>query len=73
MPVVNFTNISKAGFSPIFLSQKTIKPNFKYLELLYKKATRKMLGILTPGLKVCCDRATSNYIKCLSKFVAGSC
>ncbi len=43
--MVNFTNILKAAFPPIFLRRKGVKPYFKY-----KKAVPKMLVKLTPDV-----------------------
>ncbi len=53
VPDVNFTNIKRAAFAPIFLHKKvqTLKVSTKSWAktLSYKKAVRKMLVELTPG------------------------
>ncbi len=51
--VVNFINILRAAFAPIFLHQKiqsqTVTREKKHKTLLYKKVSHKMLMKLTPG------------------------
>jgi len=53
--VVNFPNILRTAFAPIFLPQKITNPNCTVTRkklrktLLYKKGLHKMLMKLTPG------------------------
>jgi hypothetical protein len=58
--LVNFTNILRAAFPPIFLHRKSIEQNFKYkktaLETFVQKAARKMMVKLTPDEQ---DRGTT--------------
>jgi hypothetical protein len=53
-PGVNFTNIIRAAFAPIFLRQKSTNLKSKYKKFCakhsYKKAARKMLMKLTTVL-----------------------
>jgi len=51
-PVVNFNNILRTAFSPIYFCQKNTKPNFSYRKAMQntsiQKAANKMLAKLTP-------------------------
>jgi hypothetical protein len=51
--VINFTNILRAAFLPIFLRQKSTNLNVSKKQLYpkrsHEKAARKMLVILTTG------------------------
>jgi hypothetical protein len=51
--VVNYTNILRSAFAPIFFPQKITNPNCKHLKALkYEKVVRKMLVKLTPGQRM---------------------
>jgi hypothetical protein len=53
--VVNFTNILRAAFAPIFLLKKVltlhVSTNKLHIKLLYRYSARKALVKLTPGKK----------------------
>ncbi len=61
---VNFTNILRAAFAPVFLRQKNISTKKLRAKLLYETAAHKMLVKLTPGLRSCCTNSWDVY-KCL--------